>query len=142
MSFRYRNLMLNVGQVQGPQQAQFCGWISCFTFTGCGNSGCGNFPNTCHVITCLGGSVFCGLPSCNFTGPVGCRFTALEADPSGPITLEALKRDLQQAIREIDELQESRGAEGVEEALKEIDAAAAELKELRASVAARRKKKG
>jgi len=129
--FRYHNLMVNIGQAQNA----VCG-ISCDFGSGCAgfNSGCGNFPNTCHVVTCFGGSKICGLPSCNFTGPIG-------PDPGDPIILAKLKSDLQEAIHEIEELEKKQDKSQVDAALKEIDAAAADLKKLRADVVNRKKGK-
>jgi hypothetical protein len=118
--FRYQNLMLNLGH--------------CDFGTGCAgfNSGCGNFPNTCHVLTCLAGSKMCGIPSCNFSGPIGPL-------PSDPLILAKLKSDLQEAIREIEGMEGKQGQEQIDTALEQIDEAAAELKALRAQVAKRKK---
>lgn len=130
--FRFRNLTLNLGK-ELP-----CGLIS-----GCGQivSACGNFPNTCHVWTCMLGTRICGIPSCNYTGPIGCDFTFLAAPGTAdPVTLAQLKRDLQEAIREIEELEKAQGTDQVDAALKEIDAASKELSDLRAEVAKRKNK--
>ncbi len=75
--FRYHNLMVNLGQVQNLGAVPgLCGGFTNI------NGGCGNFPNTCHVITCFGGSRFCGIPSCNFTQPVGCGVSFFQAQGS------------------------------------------------------------
>ena len=128
--FRYQNLMLNVGK------ADPCGIFSCDFGTGCAgfNSGCGNFPNTCHVWTCFLGSKICGIPSCNYTGPVG-------TGSADPLLLAQLKSDLHEAIREIEAMEGKQGQEQIDAALKQIDEAAAELKALRSEVAKRKKGK-
>ncbi len=142
--FRYRSLLANVGQ------------FGCLFTGGCGNTACGNFPNTCHVITCQAGTRFCGIPSCNFTqhcdvsGTIfeqcavsgGCVVTRLVQDPQDPITLVTLKRDLRAAIAEIEEIEKRQGAEGVDAALKQLDAATEELDQLRRDLKAKRGKKG
>jgi hypothetical protein len=129
--FRYQNLMLNIGRVDP------CGILfSCDFGTGCAgfNSGCGNFPNTCHVWTCFLGSKICGIPSCNYTGPIG-------PGSADPLILAKLKTDLQEAIREIEAMEGQQGQEQIDAALKQIDEAAAELKALRTEVAKRKKAK-
>lgn len=130
--FRFRNLMVNLGHGQNlARGAGFGGF----------DAGCGDFPNTCHVITCVFGSRFCGIPSCNFSAPVGCRFSLLDdRETIDPISLAQLKTDLRDALREIEELEQKQDPQQVQSALSEIDDAAKRLQAWRDEIASRGKK--
>ena len=122
--FKHRRLVLNVGQA----------------IEGCaGFSGCGNFPNTCHVYTCFLNTRICGIPSCNFSGPIGCHFSLFQQTPADPVTLAQLKGDLQQAIQEVEALEKKQGKAEIDAAVEDLDGLAAEINALRADLTKRQK---
>ena len=82
--FNFRELLINIGR-RIP--------------AGCEGA---NWPDSCHVMTCLNNSKWCGIPSTVRTVPVG---DELEVVFHKATSIDSLRADLKSALRELDELE-------------------------------------
>ena len=108
--FKYRNLLINIG-TRIPK--------------GCRGA---NFPDSCHVMTCLMGSRWCGIPSSVGTVPIG---DELHVVLQSGASVDSLRADLKSALRELDELENN---VDVDQSLADLDKLSGEIDAARAHI--------